>query len=263
MCTPPERVPRRGTLIFMTTPRIGALILGGGQDRLAKRLGFAAKGLVPFQGVPLGQRVLGATRSSAHIVTTTYVGPADWEFLPSEANAPGGDRLVDSLAFGAGAVLANPAQVDWVLLLTADLPWLTGEDIDAFIAECAPAMEAGAQLCYAVAPERVMAQAYPGEKRTYVTLADGKVTGGNLALVHRSFMPKLLPFIDDVFRNRKNPIALARIVGLGTLFALLTKRARISAIEARASTLTGAPLKAVLTDRAAIANDVDAEEHLQ
>lgn len=247
----------------MTTPRIGALILGGGQDRLTESLGLDGKGLVPFQGIPLGERVLHATRGSNHIVTTTYVGPASWEFTAEETNAPGGDRLVDSLAFGAGAVLAHPAHVDWVLLLTADLPWLTAEDIDAFITESTPAMKAGAFLCYAVAPERVMAAAYPGEKRTYVELADGKVTGGNIALVHRLLVPKLLPFIDNVYRNRKNPIALARIVGLRTLIALLMKRARIAAIEDRASTIIGAPLKAVLTERAALANDVDLEEHLQ
>lgn len=247
----------------MSTPRIGALILGGGQDRLTESLGLEGKGLVPFQGTPLGQRVMNATRASTHIVTTTYVGPANWAFTEHETNAPGGNRLVDSLAFGAGAVLADPAQVDWVLLLTADLPWITAEDIDTFIAESTPAMQAGAFLCYAVATEQVMAHAFPGEKRTYVQLADCKVTGGNIALVHRLLVPKLLPFIDDVYRNRKNPIALARIVGLRTLLALVTKRARIPAIEERASTIIGAPLKAVLTQRAALANDVDSEEHLE
>lgn len=246
----------------MTITRVGAIILGAGPDRLATELGYAAKGLILVNDVPLGQHVMLATRGSNLIATTTYVGPANWELLPHEYNVPGGDRLVDSLQAGIDSVTGFTPPVDWVLIITADLPHLTTEDIDVFLRECEPAVKDGAQLCYGVVPERVMESAYPGEKRTYVTLADGRVTGGNVALVHKSLLPTLLGFIDRLFKHRKNPIALATLFGIRMIFALVFKRARIAAIEERAGTLIGAKLRAVLTSRAAIANDVDTKEHL-
>lgn len=246
----------------MATTRVGAIILGAGQDRLATELGYDAKGLIPISEIPLGEHVMRATRGSTHVATTTYVGPANWELLPNERNVPGGERLVDSLQNGADSVLRFSPAVEWILIVTADLPHLTAEDIDTFLQECQPALAGGAQLCYAVAPQAVMEAAYPGEKRTYVPLADGRVTGGNIGLVHKDLLPKLLEFVEEIFKHRKNPIALARMFGLRTILALVFRRARIAAIEKRAGKLIGAPLRAVLTSRAAIANDVDALEHL-
>lgn len=247
----------------MAITRVGAIILGAGQDRLATELGYAAKGLIPLNGAALGEHVLRATRASEAVATTTYVGPADWEFLPNEQNVPGGERLVDSLEAGTSSVLEFSPPVDWVLIITADLPHLTTEDIDTFLRECEPAIAGGAELCYSVVPERVMEAAYPGEKRTYVPFVDGRVTGGNLGLVHKDLIPKLLEFVEEIFKHRKNPLALARMFGIGTILALVFRRARIAGVEKRASELIGAPLKAVLTSRASIANDVDAAEHLQ
>lgn len=246
----------------MAITRVGAIILGAGQDRLATELGYAAKGLIPVNDIPLGEHVMRAARASQNIATTTYVGPANWEFAPSEHHVPGGERLVDSLEAGTNSVLEFSPPVDWVLIITADLPHLTTEDIDVFLRECEPAIAGGAQLCYSVVPKPVMEAAYPGEKRTYVPLADGHVTGGNLGLVHKDLIPKLLEFVEEIFVNRKNPFALARMFGIGTILALLFRRARIAGIEQRAENLIGAPLRAVLTSRAAIANDVDAAEHL-
>ena len=68
--------------------------------------------------------------------------------------------------------------------------------------------------------------------------------------------------IYGLYRARKNPFALACMMGLDTIFALLTGRASIAQLERRARRLLGVEARALISPDAAIAADVDRPAHV-
>ncbi len=250
----------------MKSDSVVAVVLAGGDvgDRLAADAGVEAKALIPLGEEPLGAYVLRALRASGSVSHIVYVGPTNARLDGLyDLQIPSGHRMVDSLALGLGAALAIPGAGP-LLLLGADIPWVTGDMLSRFVAEATTATtgEGPAQLVYPVVREAAAVAQFPEQKRTYARLLDGKFTGGNLVLMHRGLAPALLPQIDRVFRARKNPFALAGIVGIDVLFRLLSGRADIARLERRVSRLVDAPVRALISDDAALAADVDSPAQL-
>lgn len=246
---------------------VAVVLAGGGQrDRLARAVGVESKAHVPLGGVPLGEYVLAALRAADCVGRTVFVGDPGGSFAGLfDVRVPAGERLVDSLALGVGAALAQPGPPEWLLVVTADVPWLTGPVVDRFVAAAEDLVGHDgkpARLVYPVVAEADAREQFPHQDRTYAALADGRFTGGNLVLVRADTVPALLPLMEQAYSNRKNPFALARLVGLGTLVRLLLGRASLPRLERRVSHLLGAPARALVSHDASLAADVDRLEHL-
>lgn len=266
---------------MMSNASVVAVVLAGGDpaDRLAVDAGVAAKALVPLGSEPLGSYVLRALRNSPAVSKIVYVGPTNSSLNGLyDVQVPSGQRMVDSLAIGLGAALSQ-CDNGYVLMLGADVPWVTGDMITRFVANAsntkaadlpgatghthgADIGEGRAQLVYPIVTEAAAKDQFPEQKRTYARLKDGKFTGGNLVLMHTEVVPKLLPQIDRVFRARKNPFALAGIFGLDVLFRLVLGTADIASLERRVGSILGAPVRALITTDAALAADVDSPGQL-
>jgi hypothetical protein len=158
---------------------------------------------------------------------------------------------------GLGAALVRP-KVSRLLILTADLPWLTASGIDRFV-EDAPT----ADFVFPVVPKAASKRHFPEQSRTYVRLDATLYTGGNLLLLRATAAPKLLPFVDRAYRARKNPVALSMIVGVRMLIRFLLGIASLSEVERRVSVLLGAEVRVLVTGDASLAADVDSPEHLR
>lgn len=231
---------------------------GDGGDALATAGGVPAKALLPVAGRPLADYVLDAVTRSGRVDEVVYVGPGDQELRGYElVRMPSGRRFEDSLALGMGAALGRDAEQ--VLLVTADLPWLTPDAVARFVDR---ARATGAQLVYPVASDEVMARAFPEQRRTYVRLREGRFTGGNLALLTREAVTAVLPLVSEAFAGRKAPLRLAALVGPAVVFGLLTGTATLGALEARVGRLLGLSAKALRTEDAGLAADVDRLDHL-
>jgi CTP:molybdopterin cytidylyltransferase MocA len=237
-----------------------AVVLAGADagDTIAGAGGVEAKALLPVAGRPLAAYVLEALTRSGRVDEVVYVGPGAAYLGGYEVVAmPSGRRFEDSLALGLGAAIGRGAQQ--VLLATADLPWLAPEAVTRFVDA---ARLTGAQLVYPVVADEDIERAFPGQKRTYVRLGDGRFTGGNLALLTREAVPAVLPLISRAFAGRKDPLKLAALVGFGTLLRLLTGTATLASLEARVGELLGVNARALRTADAAVAADVDKLDHL-
>lgn len=241
-------------------PTVTAVVLAGGEasDVLAKDLAVEAKALLPIGPWPMGAYVLAALRAAPAVGDIVYVGPVDVGFAGMyDVDVPSGARITDSLALGLGAAMGRAARSDRFLVVTADIPFVDGEVISRFL-ESAPE----ADLVYAVVREEAARARFPFQKRTYVRLQGGRLTGGNVVLLSRAVVPKLLSVLDRVFRARKNPASLAAILGLDVLFGLLLGRAKLSTLERRASKILGAEARALVSDDAELAADVDRPAHM-
>ena len=237
-----------------------AVVLGGGADALAAHAGVASKALVPFQGKPLGLYVLEALRGSPYITHVVYVGE------PSSLFAPHVDRVVtpgkgmaDSLQGGLEAARAVSTPGGRLLAVSADLPWLTAEAVDHVLS---PGAADTAALLYPIVPRAAAEAQFPGQKRTYARFKEGTFTGGNLIVLRPSMVPTLLPFVDRAYRARKNPLALAALIGPGILLKFVTGRLPLAVLERRISEILQGSVRAFITPHAALGADVDKPEHL-
>ena len=237
---------------------VSAVVLGGGRnDVLAQGAGVASKALLPYEGRPLVAYVLDALRGCPEVRRIVYVGEADEVVAPQvERTVPAGETFIESLTVGVEAALELMPDAP-VLVTTADLPWLRSEAVAAFLQEAR-----GADLAYPVIPKETAEAQFPGQRRTFVRLRDGRFTGGNMMLLSPRMVPVLLPFAERAYQGRKNPVVLARLFGFDFIVRLLLGRLGLRAIEARAERILGLPVRALTTRHASIGADVDKLEHL-
>ena len=201
---------------------LSAIVLAGGSPKepLAQHFAVPSKAYAPYQGRALIDYVLSGLESCPAVSDIVVVSPQK----EAHGNANGkpcravdsGESLTASLRNG---LEQRPFQRD-VLLITADLPFVTGEQLDDFCAS-APASD----LVYPIFSRGVMRERFPQFKRTYVDLKEGAVTGGNALLLRSSAISKLLPFVEAAYQKRKNPLALAQMFGWDIVLQLLLRRA--------------------------------------
>lgn len=240
---------------------VTALVLAGGDasDALAAAVGAPAKALVPLKGRPLGAYVLDALHGAASVRRIVWVGAADADMRSRvDLVVPGGPRLADSLAIGLGAAAADARDGERLLLVSADIPWLEADNVDRFVAEAGTDHD----LVYPVVSREACESAFPALARTWVRLASGEVTGGNVMLARPETLRALLPWVDLATRDRKAPVRLAWRLGPGMLIALLAGRATLPMLEARVGRLLGADVRAIASDDATLGSDIDRIEQL-
>jgi MobA-like NTP transferase domain len=172
-------------------------------------------------------------------------------------NVPGQDGMLENLEAGLKALEAfGPATR--ALVVTADVPLLTAAAVrDLF------ARDPGTALVYPVVTERACETAFPGGRRTYARVREGKFTGGNLFLLEPRLVSQFMPKLRQVIANRKNPLALAGMIGAGMLIKFLLGQVRISELEARVSRILGVDAKALISEHAEIGFDVDKADDLE
>ncbi len=238
---------------------VTAVVLAGSDENepLARHFGVPSKALIPIEGKPLVGYVLEALRASQSIKEIIYVGTEDNQLSELFDFSLGSGKFIDNLNKGIELAL-NTAPKQDILVVSADLLWLSAEDIDTFISKCTDAT-----VYYPVIPRNVVEKEFPEQKRTYAKLKEGEFTGGSMMLIKASAVAKLLPFAEKTYQARKNLLALARLIGFDITLRFLTKTLTITRLEKHIGKRLGEPVKAVFVARAGIAMDVDELTHLE
>ena len=138
-----------------------------------------------------------------------------------------------------------------------DLPFLTGEALDDFIAR---AEAAEADGVYAIVRKEACLREYPALRRTFFHLKEGDFTGGNVSLVSVSLFPGCIEKMQEVFALRKNPLKLAAWLGVSFIVKLLFRQLSLADVETKVSALFGYRGRAVITEYACIGTDLDKAE---
>ena len=240
-----------------------AVILAGGEMPAALQglTSATERALTPVAGAPILLRVVEslatATPVTGIICVTT---PGALAILPtvigevSVRGLPSGDKLSHNLMLGARA-----ATSDQILIVTGDGPLATGRTWMQFLDGAAVNL---LEAAYAVVREEKMEAQFPGARRTYARFNDGAFSGGNAFLVPRARLEALEELIETAFAARKNPLGLAKLLGLGFIFKAVMGRLPVSEAEAKVSRLLGCRAGRVEVPDATIAFDVDKPEDL-
>ena len=239
-----------------------AVVLAGGEEKgpLREITGLAFRPLIEVGGRLLVNRTLQAMRGAGPVGRIALVGPdavaqaADPALF--DAAAPSGDQFAENILRGVEALGAQ----DHVLVATADLPFLTPQALDDFVAR---GLAAGAALVYPIIRREVCEAKFPGTSRTYVRLREGTFTGGNVVLAEVAVLRRRREFIGRLFDDRKSPLRLAQVLGLGFVLGLALGRLELNQLERRGTEVLGARLAALVTDYPELGFDVDKPADLE
>ena len=225
------------------------LILAGQRegvvDPLCAEAGVSHKAEIPVSGVPMLDRVVSAL-TDAGVGENLFVSGYSGSSLRQVSSGQG---PADSVAMGLSEIEEYPC-----LITTCDHALLTAEMVQSFIAG---AKKTGADMCVGFATEKTISAVYPTTKRTYLRFSDEAVSGCNLFYMANANGLKAIEFWQSVQHLRKNPLKLARKVGVG--IGLKYAAGRLSLYDAfdYASKRIGILAAPVLLPYAEAAIDVD------
>jgi len=190
----------------------------------------------------------GAERVGRVLVVTT---PEVEELLPPGAGyAEATDDVIDNVVLGTNALGGTRP----VLVVTSDIPLITPEIIDDFVAEC---LLSPADIHYPVIPKVAAESRFPGVERTYAKLRDGTFTGGNVFMVTPMMVNESAARVKAFVDARKSPAKMAGLLGPGFVLGLLLGSLSIAQLEAKVSAMFGVAGKVVITRHPEIGVDVD------
>jgi GTP:adenosylcobinamide-phosphate guanylyltransferase len=221
------------------------------------------KALIDLGGKPMIQWVLDALNGCARIERVVIVGlPAQTRL---ESHHPlslvdnQGD-LIENVRAGAEALLREDANAPVSLLISSDIPAITPVMIDWMVDRIQDQPD---DVFYSVVERSVMEKSYPQSKRTYIKLKDVEICGGDVHALRPAIACQENPLWERILAARKNPIKQAGLVGLDTLFLLLTRQMDLEEAAAFLSRKLGFSGQAVLLPHAEMGMDVDKDFQLE
>lgn len=241
---------------------VPALVLAGGRTgpEFAAAAGIpgtpGSRSLAELNGLPMVRYVLRALRAAETIGKVVLVAPPSFPDQPEATDrVVAAGSLEENIREGLRACGESP----FFLVVTADIPFLTPEAVDDFVRRSA-ALEV--DCCYAAIARADCEKQFPGMRRTYVNLAEGRYTGGNLVYQRTSAYEKQALFLREAYRRRKNPLFMVRLIGPLNVLKFVAGRLSLGDIGAAASRLMGTRCRLVVSPYAEVGTDVDRPEDL-
>jgi len=241
-------------VVELAEGKVNAIILAGrANDGVFAAVDRATnEALIEINGRTMLDFVVGAATSAASIARCVIVGTPEVAtgLPPGVEFAPAGDDVIANVERGT-AHLGGELPV---LVITSDVPFITGPIIDRLVAQC---LAKPADLYYPAIPREAAEAKFPGVERTYVKLREGTFTGGNLFLVS----PRVVRTKGDQVRAfvaaRKSPAKMAGLIGPTFVVKLALGRLSARELEVKISAMFGVRGAVVFTDDAEIGVDVD------
>ncbi len=244
-----------------------AIVTAGGipqpDDPLYTYSKGGAKALIDIAGKPMVQWVLDALINARNVDNVIMIGLSPKSGLTCKKPlyyVSNQGKMLANMISGVEKSLELNKKNKYVLIVSSDIPAVRAEMVDWLIETC---METEDELYYGVCPRDVMESRYPGSKRTYTHLKEMDVCGADMNIVHVRMASEHLDTWESLITNRKNPAAQAAVMGLGTLFLLLFRRATLNDFVERVSKRIGIKGRAIVWEHAEPCMDVDKPSQLE
>ena len=236
-----------------------AIILAGEGNQDLKHF-EQGKALAGFMGKPLIEYTIDALIHSEMVDYILVVGNKN-------ALTPVIGNKVDKIIEQENDILDNLIKglshfngEENIIVATCDIPLITPDSIRYFIDR---ASDLRADLCYPIIEKSLYISKYPDARRTYVILKDGEFTGGNLII----FNPYKIKAIENQIRflinNRKNPLKMARALGMFITVQLLLRQLAIKKIETYAQKKFNIKGRAMIIPYPEVGSDIDRVEDIE
>lgn len=233
-----------------------AVILAGGRSTwLQQECGTDIRCLAKINNKRILDYLTEALRDSGRIRRIMLAVPDNAvaaEQLPEGVEMCSAAEDMPSTAKKAAEALQSTEKL---LFVCDDIPLLSGAAINDFLAQCEQYPEK--QVFYPIIPEQACKANFPGGKRTYVKLADGIFTGGNMMVIDAAIIPKGMTKAREIYSKRKKPLELCKWLGWSFILKFLLRRLDTEAAEQRTTYLLDLPSKVIVTEYPEVGMDVD------
>ncbi len=244
-----------------------AIVTAGGipqpQDPLYSYSRGNSKALIDVAGKPMIQWVLDALSDAKNVDNVIVIGLSAKSGLICKKPIyyiSNQGRMLANIVAGVDKTLELNKKNQYVLVVSSDIPALKSEMVDWLIDTC---MQTKDDIYYGVCPRNVMEARFSNSKRTYTHLKDMDVCGADMNLIHVRMATEHLDMWESIIGSRKSPLKQASIIGLGTLFALFTRRLTLEDAVKRVSDRIGIKGRAIVWQHAEPCMDVDKPHQLE
>jgi len=233
-----------------------ALILAGKKETgsLESCHKLSNKALLMINHMPMIEYVVDALKESKEIQNIVVVGPTvDLAYhINKKVNyiVESTDSIIENISVGLDHFENN----DKVMVLTSDIPLITGEIIDRFILKC---REYDALLYYPFVEKEIILSKYPQAIRSYAILKEGTFCGGNAAIFSKSIFDNNKELLNHLYQNRKDIKKYITLLGMKFIVKYLFKSLTIKEIENRAAQIVGNPVKGIKIEDPEMMIDLD------
>ncbi|MDQ7825142.1 MAG: nucleotidyltransferase family protein [Candidatus Eremiobacteraeota bacterium] len=231
------------------------IIAGGG---LGAQFGESCKGvtsraLLPIHGAPMVSYIIRALRECRSIGKIALVGPECFTQLHCSKDVdfllPEGKDETENILKGIDAL----QQSERILMITSDLPLVTGAMLEEFISSCPD----GIDICYPFVEKKDIEKKFPARKWIYVRLKEGRFTGSSMFLFKRSTIREKWQNLKMVMESRRSVFRLASLWGWEILSGILLGTLTIGRVENKISALLKCRCRGIISSHPEIAMDVD------
>lgn len=233
-----------------------AVILAGGYAPwLQEVAGTDIRCLAKLNGKRILDYLTEALKSSGRVKRIMLAAPAgaiSLEELPEGVELCEAEKDMPTTAQKAADALES---MEKLLFVCDDIPMLHAAAVTDFLDKCEAYPDK--QVYYPIIPKNVCERDYPKAQRTYVKLADGVFTGGNMMIVDAAIIPQGLAKAREIFARRKQPFQLCKWLGFGFILKFLLHRLTLLGAEQRTAELLELPCKVVVSNYAEVGMDID------
>lgn len=244
-----------------------ALVLAGGipqpDEPLYAYSNGGSKALIDIAGKPMVQWVLDALGEARQVDNVIVIGLSPksgvtckkpLHFISNQG------RMLANIVAGVTRSLELDKKTKYVLVVSSDIPALKPEMVDWLVDTC---METKDDLYYGVCPREVMEARFPGSKRTYTRLKGIELCGADINITHVRMATEHLDMWESLIGTRKSPLKQASIIGLGTLFQVLTRTITLEDLVEKVCKRIGIKGRAIIWPHAEACMDVDKPHQLE
>lgn len=234
---------------------VAAITAGGPlDDRFARSIGVAVKALAIVDGETLLSRSIAAARASG----ATRIAVIGGEDVRTACGSDV-DIVIDEGTDGREnirrAIVA--AEEEPLLLMTSDMPFVTGTAVDDFVSR---AREFDVALPVAEAED--YRREYPGSPDHITTIGRDRIANGSVVYFGAGIAPRALDVAQRLFDARKSLTRMAALLGPALLVRFAFGRLRIEHVERRGASLLGLDVRAIRNASPALCYDIDTLEDL-
>jgi len=248
-------------------PRINAVVLAGAtnEGKLKEASPERWEALIELNGKPLIRHSLDPLLAAKSIDRIVIVGPVEelkkaLAGLDVDIIPPTGDMFDNVIVGCRHLAQTGDGKKGLALVSTADIPLITPDIVDNLVKAC---LDRGGEAFYPMATRETMEAKFPGTKRTYGTLREGTLTGGNLFVVNGEVLERVAPKAKALIEARKNPLKMAMAAGLIFVIRLVLGRLTVKELEGYVGRKFGFQGRVIIVPWAEIGIDVDKPADLE
>lgn len=241
---------------------VDVIIPAGGKlpSSLVKLSGVDRKPFLKITDQTILESTFAALRGCDFVRRIVIIGPD--EVLRHEACARADDRIPEgksgpeNIFRGLDWLMKQPDPPEYVMIVTADLPFITSETLRTFVNLCPQ----GKDFCVPLISKEEFEEMFPQASATFVGLRDGTWTAGCAYLATASGLKKAIHHIEGLFQQRKSKLGMAKLLGYKFVWDLLFHKLVVADIEAKVRELLQCEGVAVPGSPAELAYDIDDTE---